>query len=32
VPDSIATLRYTLAWAIVRKLPRCPCGNVVNRY
>ena len=32
VPDSIATLRYSLAWAIMRKLPLCPCGNIVNRY
>jgi hypothetical protein len=31
VPDSIATLRYRLAWAIVRKLPRCPYCNMVNR-
>jgi hypothetical protein len=31
VPDSIATLRYILARAIVRQLDRCPCCNVVNR-
>ena len=33
VPDSIATLRYCLAWAIIRNLPRCPClPNMLNRY
>jgi len=31
VPDSIATLRYLLARAIVKQLVRCPCCNVVNR-
>ena len=31
VPDSIATLRYLLARAIVRQLDRCPCCYVVNR-
>jgi hypothetical protein len=31
VPDSIATLRYILARAIVKQLVRCPCCNVVNR-
>jgi len=31
VPDSIATLRYVLACAIARQLPRCPCCNVVNQ-
>jgi hypothetical protein len=32
VPDSIATLRYILACAIVRQLDRCPYCNVVNRH
>jgi len=31
VPDSIATLRYLLARAIVRQLDRCPCCYIVNR-
>jgi len=31
VPDSIATLRYILAHAIVKQLVRCPCCNRVNR-
>jgi SRSO17 transposase len=31
VPDSIATLRFMLARAIVGQLDRCPCCNVVNQ-